>query len=80
MRKCFLVIVLILLSVALSLIFKQVPGFGAEFTMKCGTPGSPTDSISTMAKWVVKEVRKRTGGRIEGRVFPASQLGNNIQM
>ena len=39
-----------------------------------------TDSISTMAKWVVKEVRKRTGGRIEGRVFPASQVGNNIQM
>lgn len=33
-----------------------------------------------MAKWVVKEVNKRTGGRIEGRVFPASQLGNNIQM
>ena len=48
--------------------------------MKCGTPGSPTDSISTMAKWVVKEVSKRTGGRIEGKVFPASQLGNNIQM
>ncbi|MEE8302917.1 MAG: hypothetical protein V3S24_10825, partial [Candidatus Tectomicrobia bacterium] len=46
----------------------------------CGTPGSPTDSISTMAKWVVKEVRKRSGGRIEGRVFPASQVGNNIQM
>ncbi len=80
MRKVFVKAVLIFVSIVLSLILKTLPVFSAEFTMKCGTPGSPTDSISTMAKWVVKEVSKRTGGRIEGRVFPASQLGNNIQM
>jgi len=80
MRKVFVKAVLIFVSIVLSLILKTLPVISAEFTMKCGTPGSPTDSISTMAKWVVKEVSKRTGGRIEGRVFPASQLGNNIQM
>ena len=45
-----------------------------------GTPGSPTDTLSTLANRVVKEVAKRTNGRIEGNVFPASQLGNNVQM
>jgi C4-dicarboxylate-binding protein DctP len=33
-----------------------------------------------MAKWAVGEIKKRTNGRIEGKVFPASQLGNNVQM
>lgn len=54
--------------------------FGATYEMKCGTPGAPTDILTVFADRVVNEVAKRTGGRIEGKVFPASQLGNNIQM
>lgn len=80
MRRIFIKAVLIFFTIVLSLILKTLPGISAEFTMKCGTPGAPTDSITTMARWAVEEVKKRTGGRIEGRVFPASQLGNNIQM
>ncbi len=71
---------LVLVCVAVLLVFKALPILGAEFTMKCGTPGAPTDSLSTMAKWAVEEIKKRTNGRIDGKVFPASQLGNNVQM
>ncbi len=80
MLKNFQKAVLIFVSVAVFLVFNGLPVLGAEFTMKFGTPGSPTDSLSTMAKWVVGELHKRTNGRIEGKVFPASQLGNNMQM
>jgi len=62
------------------LFFQSQAISAAEFTMKCGTPGSPTDTMSTLANWVVQELAKRTNGRIEGKVFPASQLGNNVQM
>jgi len=64
----------------LFLLLQSRTSLAAEYTMKCGTPGSPTDTMSTLANWVVKEVAKRTNGRIEGKVFPASQLGNNVQM
>lgn len=80
MRKKIQKVVLTLTGVALFLAFSGLPTLGAEYTMKFGTPGAPTDSLSTMAKWVVGELKKRTNGRIEGRVFPASQLGNNVQM
>lgn len=66
-----------LLSVALVV---SAPAFSAEFTMKCGSPGAATDATSTQAQWAMKEIEKRTNGRITGRLFPASQLGNNIQM
>ncbi len=73
-------VVFALVCVTLFLISKQVPVLGAEFTMKIGTPGAPTDGMATTARWVLEEVKKRTNGRIDGRVFPSSQLGNNVQM
>ena len=54
------------------------PLLSAEFTVKYGTPDPATGSTSMGAKWFLEEVKKRSKGRIEGRVFPASQLGNNI--
>ena len=71
---------LVVLSVAVLLVSGGLPVLGADFTMKFGTPGAPTDSMATMARWVVGELEKRTNGRISGKVFPASQLGNNVQM
>lgn len=70
----------IVVSVAVFLVCREAPILGAEFTMKFGTPGATTDTMATMARWVVEQVEKRTKGRIDGRVFPASQLGNNVQM
>ncbi|MFQ5851472.1 MAG: TRAP transporter substrate-binding protein [Candidatus Binatia bacterium] len=80
MGKNFVKAGLISMIVALILVLRHFPSLSAEFTMKCGTPGAPTDSIATMARWAVEEVKKRTNGRIDGKVFPASQLGNNVQM
>ena len=47
--------------------------------MKCGTPHPPTGPNSILAFWAMKEIEKRSGGRITGKVFPMSQLGNNVQ-
>lgn len=53
---------------------------GAEFTMKIGTPGAPTDTMAATANWVKERVKEVTKGRVEVKVFPAAQLGNNVQM
>ncbi|MBI3089191.1 MAG: TRAP transporter substrate-binding protein [Candidatus Tectomicrobia bacterium] len=69
-----------LLSLALAFLLFPAAVFSAEFTMKCGTPGAATDPLTKQVEWGLKEIEKRSNGRITGRVFPASQLGGNIQM
>jgi TRAP-type C4-dicarboxylate transport system substrate-binding protein len=46
--------------------------------MKIGTPGAPTDTMAATANWVKERVKEVTKGRVEVKVFPASQLGNNV--
>ncbi|MBI3089193.1 MAG: TRAP transporter substrate-binding protein [Candidatus Tectomicrobia bacterium] len=73
-------IALVLVSLSLLVGFGPAASYGAEFTMKCGTPGAADDATSTQAAWSMKEIEKRTNGRVTGKLFPASQLGPNIQM
>lgn len=80
MAKHLCRLVLLLLVTLVSLPLGPYPTLAAEYTMKCGTPGAPTDAIAATASFVIEEARKRTNGRIDGKVFPASQLGNNVQM
>ena len=44
------------------------------FTMKIGMP-TINDSNHFSALWVKKEIEAKSNGRIQERVFPASQLG-----
>ena len=39
-----------------------------------------TEPYHTEALWAASEIRKRTGGRYDIEVFPASQLGNENQL
>ncbi|MBI3089192.1 MAG: TRAP transporter substrate-binding protein [Candidatus Tectomicrobia bacterium] len=71
---------LVLASVSILVGAGPAAVFSAEFTMKCGTPGAATDPLTKQVEWGLKEIEKRSTGRITGKVFPASQLGGNIQM
>ena len=75
LRKTLLIVLVLTMMVA----FAPVTGTSAEFNMKCGTPDPPGGPNSTYARWMVNELEKRSGGRIAGKVFPMSQLGNNVQ-
>lgn len=51
------------------------PGaFAADFTMKIGF-ATRADQNEDWANWYKEAVEKRSGGKIEVKVFPASQLG-----
>ena len=78
MNRMYRTALLIVLSLVVMLAFGPVAARSAEFTMKCGTPDPAMGPLSTFANWAVKEIEKRSAGRITGKVFPLSQLGNNV--
>jgi TRAP-type C4-dicarboxylate transport system substrate-binding protein len=63
-----------LLAAAATWLTAAVPALAAEHTMKIGfvTRG---DQNEDWANWYKEAVEKRSGGRIEVKIFPASQLG-----
>ena len=49
----------------------------AEFTYKLATAQDPTHPVNTRAQQAADRIREATHGRLEIRVFPASQLGSD---
>lgn len=49
----------------------------AEFTYKLATAQDPTHPVNNRAREAASRIREATGGRLEIRVFPASQLGSD---
>ncbi len=55
------------------------PLHAADFTMKFGF-GTANDIQHQWANWYKEEVEKRSGGRIEVKIFPRAQLGTGPSM
>jgi tripartite ATP-independent transporter DctP family solute receptor len=49
----------------------------AEFTYKLATAQDPTHPVNVRAQEAANRIREATNGRLEIRVFPASQLGSD---
>ena len=52
----------------------------AQIKLKWAHVYEVTEPYHTEALWAASEIRKRTGGRYDIEVFPASQLGNENQL
>jgi TRAP-type C4-dicarboxylate transport system substrate-binding protein len=61
-------------AVAAYVIGFAAPSYGADFTMKIGFI-TRADQNEEWANWYKESVEKLSGGRIEAKIFPASQLG-----
>ncbi len=64
----------LLLAATTVLAALAAPAHAAEFTMKIGFV-TRADQNEDWANWYKEAVEKRSGGRIEVKIFPASQLG-----
>jgi len=53
---------------------------GAQTKLKWAHGYEVAEPYHTQALWAAEEIKKRTGGRYEIGVFPASQLGNENQI
>ena len=53
---------------------------GAQTKLKWAHVYEVAEPYHTQALWAAEEIKKRTGGRYEIGVFPASQLGNENQI
>src|SRR6478752_7425763 len=53
---------------------------GAQTKLKWAHVYEVAEPYHTEALWAAEEIKKRTGGRYEVQVFPASQLGNENQV
>lgn len=53
------------------------PANAAEFDLKFATGQSPTNPINTRLQEAIGRIKAATGGRVEIRFFPNSQLGSD---
>lgn len=65
----------LMLAVVAGVMAAGAPAVAAEFTMKFGTATPRGDQNTWMARFKAA-VEKRSGGRIEVKLFPSSQLGS----
>ena len=56
------------------------PGAGAQTKLKWAHVYETAEPYHSEALWAAEEIKKRTGGRYQIDVFPASQLGNENQI
>ena len=56
------------------------PANAAEFDLKFATGQSPTNPINTRLQEAIGRIKAATGGRVEIRFFPNSQLGSDTDM
>jgi tripartite ATP-independent transporter DctP family solute receptor len=57
-----------------------LPAAQAQMKLKWAHVYETPEPYHTEALWAAEEIKKRTGGKIEIEVFPASQLGNENQI
>ena len=74
LRKTFLQVA------ALSALALAAPLAGAQTKLKWAHVYETSEPYHKQALWAAEEVKKRTGGRYEIEVFPASTLGNETQI
>jgi TRAP-type C4-dicarboxylate transport system substrate-binding protein len=61
-------------------IFVMIGPAGAQTKLKWAHVYEVSEPYHTQALWAAEEIKKRTDGRYEIGVFPASQLGNENQI
>src|SRR5215469_4574825 len=67
------------LALVVALFIASSPA-GAQTKLKWAHVYETTEPYHTNALWAAEEIKKRTDGRYEIGVFPASQLGNENQI
>src|SRR3954464_3498550 len=60
--------------------FGMTTSAGAQTKLKWAHVYEVSEPYHAQALWAADEIKKRTGGRYEIGVFPASQLGNENQI
>jgi tripartite ATP-independent transporter DctP family solute receptor len=63
-----------------SIFIPRVPAFAAEFTLKCGITTAPSHPVSVRLMEASKRIATQTNGRVDLQVFPASQMGGDVDM
>lgn len=73
-------LIVVLASVAfLGLAFSGVAGAADTYRLKLGHTGAPSHHYQTICTLFAKKVAERTGGKVQIDVFPADQLGKQLE-
>ncbi len=77
MKKIFALVAVACLAVLLA---APVAEAGAEFSLKYANVQPATHVTNLSAEWMAKELKRRSNGRIEMKVFPGGVLGRPNEM
>ncbi|MFQ6111414.1 MAG: TRAP transporter substrate-binding protein DctP, partial [Nitrospinota bacterium] len=80
MKRLALLFTVLFCAVALVLVLPADVQAAKVIKMKIGHANRPDSPRDRGAKLFAKLIKERTGGRVEVKVFPSAQLGNNRQM
>jgi TRAP-type C4-dicarboxylate transport system substrate-binding protein len=56
------------------------PARAAEFSYKLATGQAPTHPVNIRAQQAIDQIREKTSGKLEIRLFPANQLGSDTDL